>query len=138
MQHLESIQVRDTVIVVGYLGHMMREYLEDKGYRAKYVYQEKRLGIAHAIHAAIEQAGISGSPLVVYLDDNMLLEKLETRYKAFIDGDYDAHVLLAPVPDPQRPGVAVVESGRIVKLVENTRESPSKPRCGRRLYVPRL
>ncbi|AEM38550.1 glucose-1-phosphate thymidyltransferase [Pyrolobus fumarii 1A] len=125
LQHLESIQVRDIVIVVGYLGHMIREYLEDKGYRAKYVYQEKRLGIAHAIHTAIEQAGISGSPLVVYLGDNILLEKLETHYKAFIEGDYDVYVLLAPVPDPHRFGVAVVESGRIVKLVEKPREPPS-------------
>ncbi len=123
--HLSSLGVRETIVVVGYLGDMIREYLESRGYRVTYAFQEKRLGIAHAVYTAIEQAGVSGSPLVVYLGDNILLEDLSAHYKAFLEEGYDAYVLLAPVPDPRRFGVAVVEGGRIVRLVEKPKEPPS-------------
>ncbi len=123
--HLAALGIRDIIVVVGYLGDMIREYLESRGYRVLYAFQEKRLGIAHAVYTALEQAGVSGSPIVVYLGDNILLEDLRQHYRAFMEGGYDAYVLLAPVADPRRFGVAIVESGRIVKLIEKPKEPPS-------------
>ncbi len=127
--HLRGIGLRDEdiVVVVGYLGRLIQEYLSEKGYRVKYAVQEKRLGISHAIHVAIEQHGLRerDTPLIVYLADNILLEDLGEIHRRFIEGDYDAYVLLTPVPDPTRFGVAVVREGRIVKLVEKPKEPPS-------------
>ena len=122
---LMRLGLSDVCVVVGHLGDMIREYLEMKGYRVRFAYQERRLGIAHAIHVAIEQLGLHGRPLVVYLGDNILLDKLEVYYRDFIEGDYDAYVLLTPVQDPTRFGVAVIEGRRIVRLVEKPREPPS-------------
>jgi len=64
----------DIGVVVGYLGHLLREYLGDGsrlGARLRYVEERERLGIAHAIHLAIE-AGAVDRPFVAYLGDNIL------------------------------------------------------------------
>jgi hypothetical protein len=42
--------------------------------------------------------------------------------KRFIESDSDAYILLSKVKDPSRFGVAVVENGKIVRLVEKPKE----------------
>ena len=122
LSDLLSLGIRDVCVVVSYLGDAIREYLESRGYRVRFVYQERRLGIAHAVHTALEQLGIGSRPLLVYLGDNILVDKLDVYYREFLEGGYDAYILLAPVQDPSRFGVALVEGDRVVRLVEKPRE----------------
>jgi glucose-1-phosphate thymidylyltransferase len=59
--------VRDIGVVVGYFGDLIRDTLGDGGSlnaKLTYIVQEKRLGIAHAIHLAIEHEFID-KPFVV-------------------------------------------------------------------------
>lgn len=127
IEDLRDAGIRDIGIVVGYLGWLFREVLGDGsglGVRLRYVVQERRLGIAHAIHRAIEEDVVRGS-FVVYLGDNVLSDGVRGHVEWFREEGSDVHILLARVRDPRRFGVAVVEGDRVVRLVEKPREPPS-------------
>jgi glucose-1-phosphate thymidylyltransferase len=115
--------VRDIGVVVGYFGDLIREALGDGGLgtRLTYIVQERRLGIAHAIHLVIEQ-GFIDKPFVVYLGDNILSHGIEKHLKRFVESNSDVYILLSRVKDPSRFGVAVVRDGKVVKLVEKPKE----------------
>ncbi|WP_148682282.1 glucose-1-phosphate thymidylyltransferase [Pyrobaculum neutrophilum] len=120
--HLAEAGVSEVGVVVGYLGHLIQEHLGDGsrlGVRVRYFWQERRLGIAHAISLALPE--LKG-PFVVYLGDNILAGGIKRHVRAFLEGDFDVYILLARVPDPSRFGVAVLRDGRVVKLVEKPRE----------------
>jgi glucose-1-phosphate thymidylyltransferase len=116
--------IRDIGVVVGYFGDLIKEALGDGSSlnaRFTYIVQEKRLGIAHAIHLAIEQ-GFVDRPFVVYLGDNILSSGIGGHLERFVEGGSDAYILLSKVRDPSRFGVAVVGDGRVVRLIEKPRE----------------
>jgi glucose-1-phosphate thymidylyltransferase len=116
--------VRDIGVVVGYFGDLIREVLGDGSAlnaRLTYIVQARRLGIAHAIHLAIEH-GFIDKPFVVYLGDNILSSGVEKHLKRFIESGSDVYILLSKVKDPSRFGVAVVRDGKVTKLVEKPRE----------------
>jgi len=124
IQHLIDAGIKDMGIVVGYLGHLIRRYLGDGsryGVRFTYIKQLERLGIAHAIHLAIEH-GFGNSPLIVYLGDNILANGVKEYVKKFIENDPDVFILLSRVKDPSRFGVAIIKDGRIIKLIEKPKE----------------
>lgn len=127
LEHLVSAGVGNIMLVVGYLGDLLKEALGDGskiGARLGYVFQERRLGIAHAIHLAIEKTGFNG-PLVVYLGDNLLRGGISGYIKRFLEEEYDAYVLLSRVKDPRRFGVAIIKDGKLTKLVEKPQVPPS-------------
>jgi len=124
IQHLLDVGVRDIGIVIGYLGHLVREFLGDGSrYGAEFTYIEQleRLGIAHAIHLGIEH-GFLSKPFINYLGDNILAQGIRKYVKRFLEEEPDAYILLSRVRDPSRFGVAVVRDGRVVRLVEKPRE----------------
>lgn len=125
--HLVEAGVRDVGVVVGYLGHLITGYLGDGsryGARFTYIRQGERLGIAHAIHLAVEEGFVDG-PFVVYLGDNILAGGVRGFLERFLEEEPDVLILLSRVRDPGRFGVAVVRDGRVVRLVEKPREPPS-------------
>jgi len=121
---LVSAGVRDIGVVVGYFGDLIRETLDDGssfGAKLAYIVQERRLGIAHAIHLAIER-GFVDKPFVVYLGDNILSHGIGKHLRRFVESDSDVYILLSSVKDPSRFGVAVVRDGKVVRLVEKPKE----------------
>lgn len=124
VEDLFTSGIKDIGVVVGYFGDLIIEALGDGstfGVRFTYIKQERRLGIAHAIHRAIEE-GFLDKDFVVYLGDNILSSGISMFVKKFQEGGGDVHILLTKVRDPQHFGVAVVRDGRIVKLVEKPRD----------------
>jgi glucose-1-phosphate thymidylyltransferase len=116
--------VRDIGVVVGYFGDLIRDALGNGssfGARLTYIVQERRLGIAHAIHLAIEHEFID-KPFVVYLGDNILSRGVEKHLKKFVESGSDVYILLSKVKDPSRFGVAVIRDGKVVKLVEKPKK----------------
>lgn len=93
------------------------------GARTTLVLQETPLGIAHAVASA--QAFLAGEPFMLYLGDNLFENGLEGFIETFRAEKASAVVALVQVPDPRAFGVAVVENGRIVRLVEKPKEPPS-------------
>jgi glucose-1-phosphate thymidylyltransferase len=85
-----------------------------------YIPQEEPLGLAHAVIVSRDYLG--DEDFVMYLGDNLLLVGLRGFVEGFKRHRPNAQIFLAAVPEPERFGVAVLESDRVVRLVEKPRE----------------
>jgi glucose-1-phosphate thymidylyltransferase len=92
------------------------------GVSITYVEQDEPLGLAHATLTA--EPFLGDSPFVMYLGDNLLQGGITELVAAFREHEPDALILLTAVPDPENYGVAELEDGQVVRLVEK----PPEPR----------
>jgi glucose-1-phosphate thymidylyltransferase len=125
LEALRDAGVTEIGIVVGDTQAEIEEAVGDGsalGIRATYIRQEAPLGLAHAVLTA--EAFLDGSPFVMYLGDNLLRDGITELVERFRAGTCDAMILLQRVPDPEAYGVAELEDGRVVRLVEK----PFRPR----------
>jgi glucose-1-phosphate thymidylyltransferase len=127
IEQLKDVGVRDIVLVVGWLGSLFKNKIgngERFGVRIRYVTQEKRLGVAHAIALAVTEGNIT-QDFIVYLGDNLMDDEWIPKFKKMVKEDYDSILFLAKVPDPRRFGVAVIRDEKIVGFVEKPKTPPS-------------
>jgi glucose-1-phosphate thymidylyltransferase len=66
----------------------------------------------------ISEPFLHGEPFVMYLGDNLLNKGIAPFVREFTEKRPAAQILLARVPDPHRFGVAEMQDGRVVRLVE--------------------
>jgi len=126
VEMLRNSGIRNLAFVVGYLGQLFKEVLSDGRHldvSIRYVVQLRRLGIAHAIHRAIEEKAID-RPFIVYLGDNFFEEGIERFVKEFMENEYDVFIVLTKTKDPTRFGYVVLENGRVKKLIEKPKQPP--------------
>ncbi len=95
---------------------------EQFGVRITYIVQGEPAGLAHAVLTA--EPFLKDSPFVMYLGDNLLQGGIGELVRDFDSHAPDALILLTPVPDPQNYGVAELNNGSVVRLVEK----PAAPR----------
>ncbi len=109
----------EAVIVVGYLGDMIEEYLT-KHYDIKFTFieQEERLGLGHAIWITREHIGTE--PMLIILGDTIF----EVELKDVLRREYSSLGVKA-VDDPRRFGVAEMKNGFISKLIEKPEQPTS-------------
>jgi glucose-1-phosphate thymidylyltransferase len=127
IQTLVRAGIDEIVLVTG--GHYAGDFLnllgngKDFGLRfINYAYQEGEGGIADALRLARVFTG--KDKIAVILGDN-ILEKDITEHVARFKNQEGAKILLKEVPDPERFGVAELDSiGRVVDIVEK----PKKPK----------
>jgi glucose-1-phosphate thymidylyltransferase len=81
------------------------------------------LGLAHAVK--ISQDYIGNDRFVMFLGDNVIQGGLSPLLREFAGSDYNCQVVLTRVAEPQNYGVAVLDNGRIVQLIEKPQEPPS-------------
>jgi glucose-1-phosphate thymidylyltransferase len=118
--------VSDIGIVVS---HDTIDHLKDvvEGYRdARYTFvlQNPPRGLAHAVEVSREFLG--DDAFVMYLGDNLFEQGIGAFVDAFRpDEGVNAVMALVRVDDPRAFGVAVVEDGRITRLVEKPQDPPS-------------
>jgi glucose-1-phosphate thymidylyltransferase len=93
------------------------------GLEVTYLQQDAPRGLAHAV--LISEEYMAGDQFVMYLGDNLVKDGISQFVSAFAGSDSNAHVLLARVEQPQHFGVAVVEDGTIVQVVEKPHDPPS-------------
>jgi glucose-1-phosphate thymidylyltransferase len=91
------------------------------GISITYIEQAEPLGLAHAVLTA--EPFLGDAPFVMYLGDNLLQGGIDDLVSAFRDHEPDALILLTPVPDPEQYGVAELQDGAVVRLVEK----PAQP-----------
>jgi glucose-1-phosphate thymidylyltransferase len=102
------------------------------GARFSFRVQEEPGGIAQALSLA--EAFASGSPVVVLLGDNIFEAPIGPFVERFLSQGRGARVLLKEVADPERYGVAVVETGRVVSIEEKPR-NPRSRLCVTGIYM---
>ena len=123
IESLADAGIRDIGIVVGDTQAEIRAAVGDGsrfGVAITYVEQSEPLGLAHASLTA--EAYLDGEPFVMYLGDNLLQGGITGLVDSFRASEPDALILLTPVDDPQNYGVAELDAGRVVRLVEKPPE----------------
>lgn len=126
IESLVEVGVRQIGIVVSRESRGPIQNAVDDGSRwgveVTYIEQVHPRGLAHACACAEEFVG--GEPFIMYLGDNLLPDGLREPVALFQRSGANSVVLLKPVDDPSRFGIAEVEGDRIVRLVEK----PKQPR----------
>jgi glucose-1-phosphate thymidylyltransferase len=126
LEALRAAGVIDVGIVVGDTQAEIEAAVGDGsalGIRVTYIRQDAPLGLAHAVLTAEEF--LDGSPFVMYLGDNLLRDGITELVDRFRASSSDAMILLQRVRDPESYGVAELEGGRVVRLVEKPPEPKS-------------
>jgi glucose-1-phosphate thymidylyltransferase len=119
--------ISDILLVTG--GHSAGDFLrllrngKDFGLQhLSYAYQEGEGGIADALRLAEHFA--DGEAICVVLGDNIIETNIIEGCEKFRQNGRGAHIFLKEVPNPQRFGVPVFESGRIARI----EEKPANPK----------
>lgn len=127
LKNLVEVGIKDINIVIGSVGgEEVRKYYGngDKwGVKISYTYQEKPLGIAHAIGLTKEFVG--DDDFIVFLGDNYLNDGIIGLYNTYSSEDMDGMLALVEVRNPSQFGIAEVRNGRLLSLSEKPKEPKS-------------
>jgi glucose-1-phosphate thymidylyltransferase len=155
LEHMIDAGIREFGIVVGDTSAEIMAAVGDGsrwGVDITYIQQAEPLGLGHCV--LISRDFLGDDDFIMYLGDNMIqqgvtrfVESFETDQRRAaeptLDGDHrppEAQILLCPVPDPQRFGVAEVDAdGHVVRLVEKPEDPPSNlALAGVYLFTPAI
>lgn len=125
---LADAGIREILIITGteHMGAVVGTLGSGRSLGLEFTYrvQDEAGGIAQALGLA---AGFVGTDrCVVLLGDNIFEDDISSYVEAYLNQTDGAKVLLKEVPDPNRYGVATVESGRIVSIEEKPTQPTSK------------
>jgi glucose-1-phosphate thymidylyltransferase len=121
IQTLVDAGVEDILIVTGgtNAGDFLRLLGNGKEFGLKhlnYTYQEGEGGIAEALGLAEYFA--AGEKIIVILGDNLIEHGIAEAVERFRQQERGAKIMLKEVSEPERFGVAEIEDGRILGIVE--------------------
>lgn len=127
LENLIEVGIRDINIVIGSVGGSeVKKYYENGekwGIKITYTYQEKPLGIAHAI--GLTKDFVGNDNFIVFLGDNYLNDGISSLYDAFNSNQIDGMLALTKVKNPSQFGIAEVQGEKIIRLVEKPKEPKS-------------
>ncbi|HEX4568591.1 MAG TPA: glucose-1-phosphate thymidylyltransferase [Vicinamibacterales bacterium] len=126
IEALAAAGIREIGIVVGDTKDEIKTAVGDGArwnVKVTYIEQDAPRGLAHAV--LISEAFMGRDPFVMYLGDNLLNRGINEFVDEFVREAPAAQILLTRVPDPQMFGVAELEDGRVVRLVEKPKEPKS-------------
>jgi glucose-1-phosphate thymidylyltransferase len=126
IEAIRDCGIKDIGIIIGETGEDIKGELKDGGkwgVNISYIEQKEALGLAHAVSVA--RGFLGEDKFLMYLGDNLLKNGVERYADKFIQGNYNAFVLLTEVDDPRQFGVAEVKEGRVVRVVEKPKEPVS-------------
>jgi glucose-1-phosphate thymidylyltransferase len=117
LDSLEGTEIDSFAIVLGARGEAIIDFCNTFPYDFKYVLQEKRLGLGHAIFVGAQD--LEG-PTLVLLGDTII----DVDYKKFCAGKTNV-LAVKEVDDPQRFGVVEVKDDNVVSVVEKPKHPKS-------------
>jgi glucose-1-phosphate thymidylyltransferase len=126
IEAIRDAGITDIGIVVGDTHEEIKAAVgtgEKFGVRVTYIHQEAPLGLAHAVKIA--EPYLKDEQFVMFLGDNLIKDGITSLVEAYKQSGANCQILLAKVPNPQDFGVAVLEGGRAVKLIEKPKDPPS-------------
>lgn len=111
--------IDEASIIIGYLGDKIKEYVESNyRMRLSFIEQEERQGLGQAIYSARETFG--SDPILIILGDTIF----EFDLSGLLKSGHSA-IGLKEVKDPRRFGVAAIQDGYVVKLLEKPEKPPT-------------
>ena len=129
VEQLVGAGIEEIMIITG--GNHAGEFLRLLGSGAAfglrhldYAYQEHAGGIAQALGLAEHFA--AGGPVAVILGDNIFERSLAPIVANFRKKPRGARIALATVDNPSSYGVAVMDNGKLVRIVEKPADPPSR------------
>jgi len=126
IEALKEAGIEEIGIVVGDTKEEIKEAVGDGsrwGIRISYIEQEAPLGLAHAVK--ISEGFLGREPFVMYLGDNILKSGIKSLVEEFQGRKLNSLILLTEVPNAQMFGVAELDDGKVVRLVEKPKEPKS-------------
>jgi len=126
IEALKEAGIVDIGIVVGDTASEIRSAVGDGSrwdVNINYIYQDSPLGLAHAVK--ISQDFLADDRFVMFLGDNVIEGGISSLIRQFGESDWNSQIVLTRVSNPQQFGVAELDNGRIVRLVEKPRNPPS-------------
>jgi glucose-1-phosphate thymidylyltransferase len=129
IQCLLNASIDEMMIVTGgeHAGDFLRLLRNGKHLGVRelhYTYQEGEGGIADALLLAEDFA--EGGKICVVLGDNIIERHIRSAVGDFFTQKSGAKILLKEVDDPARFGVARLEDGAVVEIVEKPEDPPSR------------
>lgn len=119
--------IQEIAIVTGtdHMGDVVNLLGSGREFGARFTYkvQDEAGGIAQAL--ALLEDFSHHEPIAVILGDNIFEDRFGKTIRAFAERKQGAHLFLKEVPDPQRFGVAQVDSNRITAIFEKPKSPPS-------------
>ena len=117
LDRLKDMEISTLAIVLGDKGETIKDYCKQFPFNFKFILQEERLGLGHAIHLGAQ--GLKG-PTMVLLGDTII----DVDYKQFCSSA--ANVLaVKEVADPRRFGVVELDGDNVVDLEEKPKQPKS-------------
>jgi len=126
LQHLVNAGIKEIFVVLGPIKEGVREAIGDGadfGAKVEYIEQPEPKGLAHAV--LISEPYIGDDSFVMYLGDNLLREGAKLMVKTFMENKADCVISVKPVKNPSLYGIAEMQDGRILRLVEKPKQSRS-------------
>ncbi|UCG92063.1 MAG: NTP transferase domain-containing protein [candidate division WOR-3 bacterium] len=109
----QELNISQIVIVLGAMGEAIIDFCEKYPYDFKFVLQEERLGLGHAIYTGAR--GLTGATMVL-LGDTII----DYNFKTFCRGTTNV-LAVKEVADPKRFGIVEVDKNNVTNLVEKPR-----------------
>lgn len=124
---LKQAGAEEILIVTGteHMGDVVGLLGSGKDFNCRFTYkvQDEAGGIAQALSLAENFAG--GSPICVILGDNIFKDNLKADAATFKTQGKGARILLKPVEDPHRFGVAEVQGDKVLGIEEKPKSPKS-------------
>lgn len=126
IEQIKKAGIHEVAIIVGHEKDAIMKYFGsgfDHEVSIKYIDQEQRLGLAHAISLAGDFLG--EGPFVMILGDNLFKEPLRDILALHTKSKNDATLALTEVTNPKQFGVAEIRGDRVIRVIEKPEDPPS-------------
>lgn len=126
IEALMDAGITDIGIVVGDTKEDIKKAVGDGsawGVSITYIEQDEPSGLAHAV--LISEGFLKNEPFVMYLGDNLILGGIKELVREFAGTTSNCQILLAAVSNPTQFGVADLQDGKVIQLVEKPKEPKS-------------
>lgn len=125
IEAIRDAGIKDIGIIVGDTADEVKNAVSDGskfGVNVTYIYQEKPLGLAHAV--LIAKDFLKDDTFVMYLGDNLIKSGITNLVEQFKQQAPNSQILLAHVKNPSQFGVAELQDSKVVSL----KEKPAHPK----------
>ena len=127
IEKMTGAGIEDILIVTGvdHMGDVVGLLGSGKDFNCRFTYkvQDQAGGIAQALSLA--EGFSNGVPVAVILGDNIFEDSMKPYLEKYLKQKKGSHILLKPVKDPQRFGVAEVKGDKVISIVEKPKNPKS-------------